>query len=156
MKKAVVIIIVALVAVASAFAFEFKSVGFETGEGFYASADMEIIDNLDIYGRIGANGYFSISVGAQYFVYKFEVQNTDIEIRPGAQMNFSFGDNAFLFSLLATCQFSFETGHFGAFLRPGLGFEVYSWSYSYGGNRSSDTDTSFVPAIETGVYYKFK
>ena len=61
MKKAVVIFIIALVAVASAFAFEFKSVGIETGEGLYASADMEIIDNLDIYGRIGANGYFSIS-----------------------------------------------------------------------------------------------
>lgn len=71
MKKAVVIFIIALVAVASVFAFEFKSVGIETGEGFYASADMEIIDNLDIYGRIGANGYFSVSVGAQYFVYKF-------------------------------------------------------------------------------------
>ncbi len=155
MKKAVVIIIVALVAVTSAFAFEFKSVGIETGEGLYVSADMEIIKNLDVYGRIGANGYFSISAGAQYFVYEFEVQNTKIDIRPGAQMNFSFGDNAFLFSLLATCQFSFETGHFGAFLRPGLGFEVYSYSYSYGGEKYSDSDTDFVPAIETGVYYRF-
>ena len=156
MKKAVLLVLVALVAVSSAFAFEFRSIGLETGTGFYASVDMEIIDNLDVYARVGTNGYFSFSVGAQYKVYDFEVQGTTIDIRPGAQMNFSFGDNAFLFSLLATCQFSFETGHFGAFLRPGLGFEVYSWSYSYGGNRYSDTDTSFVPAIETGVYYKFK
>ncbi|MBR2282107.1 MAG: hypothetical protein IJ863_05760 [Spirochaetales bacterium] len=155
MKKAVLLVLVALVAVSSAFAFEFRSIGLETGTGFYASVDMEIIDNLDVYARVGTNGYFSFSVGAQYKVYDFEVQGTTIDIRPGAQMNFSFGDNVFDFSFLGTCQFSFETGNFGAFVRPLIGVDVYHWSYRYGGEKYSDTDTNFAIGIETGVYYRF-
>ncbi len=152
MKKTVVFIIIALVAVSSAFAFEFKSVGLETGVGIYASLDMDIIENLDVYGRIGYNGYFSLTGGAQYFVYEFDVERTDIEIRPGAQLNLNFSKYGFNFGLLGTCEFSFETNHFGAFARPGLGFGV---TFYEGLDDKIESDASFAFAIETGVRYLF-
>lgn len=160
MKKAVVIFIIALVAVASAFAFEFKSIGLETGVdfindiGLYAvSGDMEIIDNLDVYGRLGAmGGLFDLSVGAIYKVYEFEVQNTKIDVKPGAQMSFCFGD-AFFFSLLGICEFSFNTGHFEAFARPGIGFGVSTYKSSYSSERY--TNTLFWFGVDTGVRYIF-
>ena len=154
MKRALVIILVAFIAVASAFAFEFKSVSLDTGIDFIngfggssVSANMEVIDNLDVYAGIGAMaGFFEISLGAQYKVYTFEVENTDIDILPGAQIGFCFGDG-FFFTMLGTCQFSFEAGHFGAFARPGIGFGIYSYDdYS---------KRYFRFTTETGIYYRF-
>ncbi len=154
MKKAIVIILVAFVALASAFAFEFKSIGLETGEGILISLDMDIIDNLDVYGRIGYDGQFNISGGAQYKVYDFDVEGTKIDIKPGAQINFGV-TNGFTFSILATCQFSFEVKHFGAFARPGIGFGLHTYSYKYAGERHRETNTYFAYAVETGVFYNF-
>ena len=68
MKKAIIVILIAIVAVSSAFAFKFNSVGIETGRGFYASVDMEIVGNLDAYARFGYTGYIDLSFGAQYKV----------------------------------------------------------------------------------------
>ena len=151
MKKAIIVILIAIVAVSSAFAFEFVSVGIETGRGFLASVDMEIVDNLDIYGRFGYTGYVDFSFGGQYKVAELKIASTVFDVKPGAQFGFDFGDDYFGFSLLGTCQFAFETGHFQAFLRPGLG--MYAVSIKYGNNRYSDTDFAFV--IETGVAYLF-
>ena len=127
MKKAFVIILIAIVAATSAFAFKFNSIGIETGNGFYVSADMDIVDNLDVYARIGYIGAFSFSTGAQYRVTDFKIDNTKVDFKPGAQFNFGFADKTFIFSVLATLQFSFETGHLSAFLRPGIGFGLTSY-----------------------------
>ncbi len=154
MKKALILILIAFVAVSSAFAFEFRSIGLETGEGILASGDMILADNFDLYARLGYNGQFALSAGAQYKATDFDVQGTKIDVKPGAQINLGFGDG-FTFSLLATCQFAFEAGHFGAFARPGLGFGIYSYSYTYGGHRYSNSDSYFTFTVETGVYYIF-
>ncbi|MBQ3697671.1 MAG: hypothetical protein II883_07095 [Spirochaetales bacterium] len=153
MKKAFVIILIAIVAATSAFAFKFNSIGIETGNGFYVSADMDIVDNLDVYARIGYIGAFSFSAGAQYRVTDFKIDNTIVDFKPGAQFNFGFADKTFLFSVLATLQFSFETGHLSAFLRPGIGFGLTSYKIADDTRRTS---TGFAWTVETGVAFLFK
>ena len=143
MKKAIVLILIAIVAVSSAFAFRFVSVGIETGNGLLASVDMEVADNFDVYARLGYTGLFNISGGAQYKVGEFKLGKTPVAVKPGAQMNFNFTSEAFLFELLATCQFSFDAGSLTGFLRPGLGLAAAK-NYS-----------SFIWAVETGVAYLF-
>ena len=153
MKKAFVIILIAIVAATSAFAFKFNSIGIETGSGFYVSADMDIVDNLDVYARIGYIGAFSFSAGAQYRVTDFKIDNTKVDFKPGAQFNFGFADKIFNFSVLATLQFSFETGHLSAFLRPGIGFGLTSYKIADDTRRTS---TGFAWTVETGVAFLFK
>lgn len=157
MKKTIVVILIAFVAVASASAFKFNSIGIETGNGYHISADMDIIENLDVYARLGYIGVFTISAGAQYYVADFKIDSTKIDVKPGAQMTFGFGDNLFVFVLHGTCQFSFDANRFSAFVRPGLGLSVSSYSYYdyYEGRRRSTTSTSFSLALETGVRYLF-
>ena len=153
MKKAFVFILIAIVAATSAFAFKFNSIGIETGNGFYVSADMDIVDNLDVYARIGYIGAFSFSAGAQYRVTDFKIDNTKVDFKPGAQFNFGFADKTFIFSMLATLQFSFETGHLSAFLRPGIGFGLTSYKIADDTRR---TRTGFAWTVETGVAFLFK
>ena len=154
MKKAFVIILIAIVAATSAFAFKFNSIGIETGlGGFYVSADMDIVDNLDVYARIGYIGAFGFSAGAQYRVTDFKIDNTQVDFKPGAQFNFGFADKTFIFSMLATLQFSFETGHLSAFLRPGIGFGLTSYKIADDTRRTS---TGFAWTVETGVAFLFK
>lgn len=157
MKKTIVVILIAFVAVASASAFKFNSIGIETGGGCHISADMDIIENLDIYARLGYMDAFAFSFGAQYDVADFKIDSTKIDVKPGAQMNFGFGDHLFIFVLHGTCQLSFDASRFSAFVRPGLGLEVSSYSYYdyYEGRRRSTTSTSFSLAIETGLRYLF-
>ena len=83
MKKLFIIALIAIVAVSSAFAFKFVSVGIEAGNGFHASADMEIIEKLDIYARVGYTGFFELSFGAQYKVAEFKIGNTPVALKPG-------------------------------------------------------------------------
>ena len=153
MKRAFVIILIAIVAATSAFAFKFNSIGIETGNGFYVSADMDIVDNLDVYARICYIGSFSFSTGAQYRVTDFKIYNTKVDFKPGAQFNFGFADKTFIFSVLATLQFSFETGHLSAFLRPGIGFGLTSYKIADDTRRTS---TGFAWTVETGVAFLFK
>lgn len=154
MKKAFVFILIAIVAATSAFAFKFNSIGIETGlGGFYVSADMDVVDNLDVYARIGYIGAFGFSAGAQYRVTDFKIDNTQVDFKPGAQFNFGFADKTFIFSMLATLQFSFETGHLSAFLRPGIGFGLTSYKIADDTRRTS---TGFAWTVETGVAFLFK
>lgn len=154
MKKAFVFILIAIVAATSAFAFKFNSIGIETGlGGFYVSADMDVVDNLDVYARIGYIGAFGFSTGAQYRVTDFKIDNTKVDFKPGAQFNFGFADKTFIFSMLATLQFSFETGHLSAFLRPGIGFGLTSYKIADDTRRTS---TGFAWTVETGVAFLFK
>ena len=158
MKKAIIIILIAIVAVSSAFAFKFNSVGIETGRGFYASVDMEIVGNLDAYARFGYTGYIDLSFGAQYKVAELKVSHTALPVKPGAQMGFDFGDGYFMFTLLGTCSFSFDVDCFTAFIRPGLGFAASRYTYyssSYEGGKKTYTSTDFAFLIETGVAYLF-
>ena len=155
MKKAIVIILIALVAVTSAFAFKFKSIGIDTFNGFYISANMEVVDNLDVYGRIGYIGLFSFSLGANYNVAELKINNTKLDVKPGGQFNFGFADHYFMFTALGNCEFAFHTDHFEAFLRPGCGLGVYTTSYKSGDSRVSNTNTAFAWQIETGVRYLF-
>ena len=163
MKKAIVIILIALVAVTSAFAFKFNSLGIDAGRGFYFSADMEIIDNLDAYARLGFEDYvtaacFNLSIGAQYKVAELKISTTEFDVKPGLQFGFNFADETFLFTLLGTCQFAFETGNFTAFVRPGLGFTTYP-TYSYDAatyTYHKKTKLAFTGLIEAGVAYLFK
>ena len=157
MKKLFIIALIAIVAVSSAFAFKFVSIGVETGSGYHISADMEIIDKLDVYARLGYIGAFGLSAGAQYKVAELKVSGTVLDVKPGAQMTFGFADSVFMFSMLATCGFSFETGHFTAFVRPGLGFMTVSTKYYsyYEGRDVKSSNTSFDWVIETGGAYKF-
>ena len=157
MKKAIVFVLIALVAVSSAFAFKFNSVGIEAGNGFHASVDMEIIDNLDAYFRVGYSGLFDISLGAQYKVVEFKIGNTPVYFKPGAQMGFSFGDEYFSFSLLGTAALQFETDSLTAFVRPGLGLYTYpSYTYEYPSyDVKKVTKVGFAFLIECGVAYLF-
>lgn len=148
MKKVFVVLIVAFVVLASVSAFEFKSVGIEVGQGPMVSADMEIVDKFDVYVRTGYYNVFLVSTGAQYEVTSFKLDGTAIALKPGVQLNFNFRDNFFNFRALGTCQFSFKTGKLTAFLRPGLGLDVFS----YGKN---NTQTEFAWTIEAGVAYLF-
>ena len=162
MKKAIVLILIAIVAVSSAFAFKFKSVGIESGRGFYTSADMEIIDNLDAYVRLGFEDYISVAVfnlsfGAQYKVAEFKIGGTPVFLKPGAQIGLNFGDEIFMFSLYGSCAFQFETGHLTAFARPLIGFYTYpTYEYNYyTGERKKKAKASFAISIECGVAYLF-
>ena len=150
MKKTVAVLLVAVLVMASAFAFSFRSLGIETGEGYYLSGDMDIIENLDIYVRLGYTGQFNLSFGGQYKVADFKVSNTQVDFRPGLQLGFGFGD-WFTFSALVTAQLAFDVDHFTAFVRPGIGFGLTS--FKSGDKRYTDTDVAFV--IETGVAYLF-
>lgn len=150
MKKTLAVLLVCVLVMASAFAFSFRSLGIETGGGYYVSGDMDIIDNLDIYVRLGYSGQFNLSFGGQYKVADFKIDSTKFDFKPGLQLGFGFGD-FFNFTALATFQFIFEAGHFSAFVRPGLGLSVISWK-TYNG-RDSSADFAFV--IETGVAYLF-
>ena len=156
MKKTIALFFVALVAVSMTFAFEFRSVGIETGGGTHISADMEIIEDLDAYARFGYTGRVCISMGAQYRVADLKISNTILPIKPGAQMGFYFGDgyydSYFGFSLLVTCSFSYDTDCFTAFVRPGLGLYTYSAKYS----TYKFGDTIFDVQVETGVAFLFK
>ena len=157
MKKASILILIALVAVSSAFAFKFNSVGIEAGNGFHASLDMEIIDNLDAYFRLGYTGFFDISLGAQYKVLEFKIGKTPVYLKPGAQMGFSIGDEYFSFSLLGTCAFAFDADKLTAFVRPGLGLYTYpSYTYEYPSYEMKKvTKAGFAFLIECGVAYLF-
>ena len=159
MKKIVALLLVVVLVMASAFAFSFLSLGIETGgsfrgrcDGVYLSGDMEIIDNLDVYVRLGYSNAVNLSFGGQYKVTDFKLDGTKIDFKPGMQLGFDFGDGFFVFKALATTQFSYDTGHPRAFLRPGFGLSVLSWKTS-GSSRSSDTD--FEVVVETGVAYLF-
>lgn len=155
MKKVIVIILIALVAVTSAFAFKFKSIGIDTGAGLYVSANMEAIDNLDVYGRLGYANYFSFSIGANYNVAELKINNTKIDVKPGGQFNFGFMEHYFFFSALGNCEFAFHTDHFEAFLRPGFGLGLRTHSYKSGDKRVSETNAYFDWQVETGVRYLF-
>ena len=162
MKKAIVLILIAIVAVSSAFAFKFNSVGIETGLGFGASisADMEIIDNLDVYVRLGYYNAFDISFGAQYQLFDFKLDNVTVPFKAGAQMDFFIVDDSMMFMMLGTAQVSFSTGHLTAFARPGLGFSAYryeTWYYDaeYNKHTEKKTHTEFRFIIETGIAYSF-
>ena len=152
MKKILVVLIVALVVLTSASAFKFKSVGVTVGSGYFATLDMEIIDNLDIYAGIGYAGDFAITSGAEYKVASFDLGNTPVAVRPGAQLNAYFASGSSMFSILGTCSFSFETDSLTAFLRPGIGVSLVP--------QRSDSGTtiysSFSFAIDAGVAYLLK
>jgi len=153
MKRAFVIILIAIVAATSAFAFKFNSIGIETGSGLYVSADMDIIDNLDVYARVGYAGHFSFSTGAQYKVTDFKLDGTKVDFKPGAQLNFGFADKTFIFSVLGTLQFSFAAGNLTAFLRPGVGYGLRSVKVA---DKTRTSDSYFAWTVETGVAYMFK
>ena len=148
MKKLFAVLLIAVVVMASAFAFEFKSLGIETGGGnacneILLSGDMEVADNFDTYIRLGYNlGKFNVSVGGQYKVAELKMDSTKFDVKPGVQLGFNFIDG-FIFTVFGTCDFSFKTGHFSAFLRPGLGMAVFG------------KQTSFAFEVETGVAYLF-
>ncbi len=159
MKKLVAIMLVAVVVMASAFAFSFRSIGIETGGnikgncgGVYLSADMDIIDNLDVYVRLGYSTAFNLSFGGQYKVVDFKLNSTRIDFKPGLQLGFDFGDGFFFFKALATAQLSYDTGSLRAFLRPGLGLSVYSYK---GWDDKRHAETSFAFMVESGVAFLF-
>ena len=137
MKKVLAIMIIALVVMTTAFAFSLKSAGIEVGNGVLASLDMDIVDNLDVYARLGYSGMFNISAGAQYKVTEFDVGKTSVDFKPGLQVDFLLGQG-FLFEAYATLGFSFETGSLTAFLRPGLGiaaaknYSAFAWTVEAG------------------------
>lgn len=143
MKKVLAIMIIALVVMTTAFAFSLKSAGIEVGNGVLASLDMDIVDNLDVYARLGYSGMFNISAGAQYKVTEFDVGKTSVDFKPGLQVDFLLGQG-FLFEAYATLGFSFETGSLTAFLRPGLGIAAAK-NYS-----------AFAWTVEAGVGYLIK
>ena len=159
MKKTIVLILIAIVAVSSAFAFKFVSAGIETGGGFYASVDMEIIDNLDAYARFGYKRLIDFSFGAQYKIAELKVSKTALPVKPGVQMSFDFRDEYFSFQMLVTFSLSFDVDCFTAFVRPGLGFYTYPTTELVVTNSGYETkkrpkaDLAFV--IETGVAYLF-
>ena len=152
MKKILVILIVALVVLTSASAFRFKSVGFEVSTGYYVVADMEIIDNLDVYAGIGYAGGFGITSGVQYKVASFEIGETDVAVRPGVKIDTLIGDGYTNFILLGTCAFSFETDSLTAFLRPGLGVSLSPQKSTSG----TAIYTAFAFSIDAGVAYLFQ
>lgn len=156
MKRIIALFLIVVIAASSLFAFKFNSLGIETGQGFHLSADMDIIENLDGYVRFGYTGLFQISLGAQYKVAELRISQTTLPVKPGLQMGFSFGDEFFSYSLLATCSFSFDHDVFSAFLRPGLGFYTYP---TYGWNKNDEwvkkTKLGFDFQIETGIAYRF-
>ena len=152
MKKIIVVLIVALVVLSSASAFKFKSVGIDVGSGYYATVDMEIIDNLDIYAGIGYAGSFAITSGIQFNVATFKLGETPVAVRPGAQMNIYIGSGKPVYSIIGTCAFSFETKSLTAFLRPGLGVALTTY------RDPSDKlviSTDFAFTIDAGVAYLF-
>ena len=149
MKKIVAMLLIALVVMTSAFAeFKVKSVGLETGEGYFVSVAAEAAENLDVYGRLGYADYFGFSVGANYKLAELHIDNkTVFDVAPGAQLTLGFRDSLFVLGFLFNCQLSFDNGQFGAFVRPALGL----LHQSYKGNGNTD----FNLCIETGVYYLF-
>ena len=161
MKKAIVFVLIAIIAVSSAFAFKFNSVGIETGGGalssLFASVDMEIMDRLDVYARLGYTGYFNISGGAQYQVAEIKAGSTKLPCKVGGQMGFNFADGMFAFELIGTFEISFSTGNFGAFIRPGLGLAVASYEYYdyYRDRYAREAQAAFDWKVETGVAYLF-
>ena len=80
MKKTLAVLLVCVLVMASAFAFSFRSLGIETGGGYYVSGDMDIIDNLDIYVRLGYSGQFNLSFGGQYKVADFKIDSTIFDL----------------------------------------------------------------------------
>ena len=143
MKRIIALFFIVVIATASLFAFEFRALGIETGEGLLVSANMEPVDKLDAYVRIGYTGGFNFSFGGQYQIAEAKSGSVAIPVKPGLQLNFNFFDGYFLFQLFGTCEFSFETGHFGAFIRPGIGLSAAK-GYS-----------AFAWTVETGVRYMF-
>ena len=158
MKKIIALFFVALVAVSMTFAFEFRSVGIETGEGILFSAGADINDDLDVYARFGYTGYFGISFGAQYRVADLKISNTVLPIKPGAQLGFDFGNSHFGFTLMGTVSFSYDADVFRAFVRPGIGLGLSTYSYYsyYEDKRVTNKDAYFAWTIETGVAFLFK
>ena len=149
MKKILVVLIVALVVLTYASAFKVKSVGIETGYSVFASVDMEIVENLDVYARAGLGSFIYVGGGAQYKVASFEIGNTEVAVKPGIQTSFGFKENYFDMVLLGTCQFAFETDSLTAFLRPGLGLNLMN--YKNGDYKYQSND--FAWTIEAGVAY---
>ena len=148
MKKIIVVLIVALVVLTSASAFKVKSIGVETGNGYYASLDMEIIKNLEVYARVGYNGMFATSAGVNYKVSEFKINGTPVAIKPGAQTGVAFRDSVFNLTVFGTIDFSFETSKLSAFVRPGCGLNHTSVGKDYVTN-----DFAFI--LEAGVAYLF-
>ena len=149
MKKIIVVLIVALVVLTSASAFKVKSIGVETGNnGYYASLDMEIIKNLEVYARVGYNGMFATSAGVNYNVSEFKINGTPVAIKPGVQTGVAFRDSVFNLTFFGTCDFSFETSKLSAFVRPGCGLYHYSVGKDYATN-------DFALILEAGVAYLF-
>ena len=151
MKKILVVLIVALVVLSSASAFRIKSVGIETGSGLFASVDMEIVENLDVYARAGLNYYFYTGGGVQYKVASFDLDKTTVDVKPGVQTTIGFGDGYFNMLLFGTCQFAFETDRLTGFLRPCLGLSLLTTGSGEYKSKSHD----FAWAIEAGVAYLF-
>ena len=152
MKKILVVLIVALVVLSSASAFKFKSVGIDTGtNGFYASLDMEIIEKLEVYARVGYSRLFATSAGVNYNVSEFKINGTPVYIKPGAQMGFAFGGSDFMLTILGTCDFAFETSKLTAFLRPSCG--LYHTRQNIMGSDYKTDDFVFI--LEAGVAYLF-
>ena len=152
MKKIIVVLIVALVVLTSASAFKFKSVGIEVGSGYFAVADMEIIDNLDVYAGLGYAGSFAITSGIQFKVASFNLGNSSVAVKPGAQVNFYIDNGGASYSILGTCAFSFEDKSLTAFLRPALGASLVT--YRDAADRLN-ISTDFVFSINAGVAYLF-
>ena len=157
MKRIIALFFIVVIATSSLFAFKFNSLGIETGQGFHLSADMDIIDNLDAYARIGYNGRFALSFGGQYKIAELKISQTTLPLKAGLQMGFGFGDSTFGFTLLGTFSFSFDHDVFTAFLRPGIGLGLSSYSYYsyYEDKKVTNTDAYFAWTIETGVAFKF-
>ena len=155
MKKILVVLIVALVVLSSASAFRVKSVGIETGSGLFASVDMEIVENLDVYARAGLNYYFYTGGGVQYKVASFDLDKTTVDVKPGVQTTIGFGEiyglDCFDMLLLGTCQFAFETDRLTGFLRPCLGLSLST----VGSGESKTKSHDFAWTIEAGVAYLF-
>ena len=147
MKKVIAILFVACVLVSSVFAFNFKSMGVETGfgrhGGLFLSADMDVAKDLDVYARLGYNGQFNVSAGVQYKVADIKISNATVPFKPGLQLDFNFGSGMFVFEALISADFSFEAKPFAAFFRP-----LFGLATSKGG-------TGFVWGVETGVAYLF-
>ena len=148
MKKIIVVLIVALVVLTSASAFKVKSIGVETGNGYYASLDMEIIKNLEVYARVGYNGMFATSAGVNYKVSEFKINGTPVAIKPGAQTGVAFRDSVFNLTVFGTIDFSFETSKLSAFVRPGCGL----YHHKIG---TDNVTNNFVFVLEAGVAYLF-
>lgn len=151
MKKTLVVLIVVLVVLSSASAFRVKSVGIETGSGLFASVDMEIVENLDVYARAGLNYHFYTGGGVQYKVASFDLDKTTVDVKPGVQTTIGFGDGYFNMLLFGTCQFAFETDRLTGFLRPCLGLSLSTTGSGEYKSKSHD----FAWTIEAGVAYLF-